>query len=336
MIEFARPTMGRILPCAFLVLALSASHLVAQDAPPELTPGMDLIRDRDWDAAADWFYSFTRENPGHAEARRQQGFVELHRRDGDLVRARQYLDAAVSAEPDHPIGLMLLGRVCVISEDTQCAVRSFDRIIELGPGERDPMRSGAVHLARFNRGLLHAEAGEADEAREKFEAVLRREPVHAYASFEMGLIEKEAGNLEAALERFQTAYRNLNRWTALEIWAIPQGRYSYARDDVSYELARALVASGRAEEARPLLQPLVDLARARNSSRQVTQKKSERSLLECDIEPRFENSLYAWGEMLEALGETRDAAKAYKEFARMKFGDDELKSEAKRKAKELR
>ncbi len=40
--------------------------------------------------------------------------------------------------------------------------------------------------------------------------------------------------------------------------------------------------------------------------------------------------------MEEALGKARDAAKAYKEFSRMKLGDSRLKTEAKRKAKELR
>ncbi len=293
--DIARTTIGPVLPAVLAAVALLAPHVAAQDTPPELNEGVELVRARDWDAAADWFYSFARQYPGHAEARRQQGFVEIHRRGGDLVRARQYLEAAVRAEPDHPIGLILLGRVCAIECDTACAARTFDRMIELGPGERDPMRSGAVHLARFNRGLLHADAGEADAAREQFELVLKREPLHAFAAFEIGLLERQAGNLEAAIERFRTAERNLNRWAPLEIWAIPQERYSYARDDVKYELARALVAAGTPEDARRLLEPLVELARARNSSRQVTQKKSERALIEGDIEPGFENALFAWG-----------------------------------------
>jgi tetratricopeptide (TPR) repeat protein len=319
-----------------LAAAAGAPAAIAAEEYRELQPGLDLIVARDWDEAEDWFYAFTRENPQHAEGRRKQTYVELHRPGGDIVKARKYVEAAVSLEPDEPIGLMLLGRTCVIAGDDERAASAFDALIGGGEGERDPIRSNAVHLARFSRGLMHLQAGELDDARAMFERVLRREPQHAFAAFELGLMERDAGNVEAAVERFRQAEQGLYRWAPLEIWAYPQDRYTYIRDDVRFELARTLVAGGKPDEARPLLEPLVELSRARNGSQTTAARKSERALIEIPRAPRFEDALFGWGEMLVALDDKRGAKKAFKEFARMRIGSRALKDEARRLSKELR
>jgi len=303
---------------------------------PELHEGERLIRARDWKAAEKWFYSFTRAHSQHAESKRKLAYVELHRPGGDVVRTVQYLEAAQRIEPAHPVGLLLLGRAYQVSGKLDLARGIYDELIALAETDRGRMLDHAAHLARFNRALIALHDDDFELAVSSFEAVLKREPLHAFAVFELAKIALRAGDDERAVELLQKADRSLRMWAPLEVWSYPQGRYSYAMDNVCFELGKALLALGRPEEARPWLEPLVELTWSRSESSHTVPRSAERSPLEGPVDVSFVNAPYFYAETLAAAGEDRAAAKIFKEFSRMKIGDEQLKAAAKNRARELR
>ncbi len=303
---------------------------------PELKEGEQLIRARKWREAEDWFYEFARANEQHAEARRKLAYVELHSPGGDLVRARQYLEAARSLEPEDPVGLMLLGRTYQIGRDYDKARTTYEKIMTLADAKRDRVADNAGHLARFNSALIALRDGDTDGAKSLFEAVLEREPNHAYALLELARISSKEGGGEETIALLEKADRSLRMWAPLEVWPYPQGRYSYAKDNVCYEMGKALVKAGRAQEARAWLEPLIGLARSRSDSKKVERKPGDRTPLEGPVDDSFVNASFYYAEVLAAEGDKRAAVKMLKEFGRMQLVDAKLKSAAKVRAKELR
>ena len=59
-------------------------------------------------------------------------------------------------------------------------------------------------------------------------------------------------------------------------------------------------------------------------------------MLEGEIVARFADAPFAYAVVLEELGEKKAASKMFKEFSRMRIGDDALKREAKVRAKRKR
>lgn len=337
--DAARTHAGRIVGAllAFSIVFLP-SVAIGQRASehPELAVGEGLMSKRLWDDAEDWFYDFVKEHPGHAEALRKLGLVELRRPGGDVVRAKQYLERARRAEPESAIGLFLVAKAYEASGETDKAVEFYQQLVDMGPGKDDPLRAAAVHVARFNR-ALHAElAGDADTARELFRAVLGREPQHAYATYELGLIERHAKNLDLAQEWLGKAVRNVNLWAPMESWPYPQTRYGYIRENAAYELALTQLEAGKPAEAKETLAPVLQTVMQRSKTRRRHLKPPPKAPLEGDADLRFENTPLYYAEALVALGEKKEARKLFKEFSRFKLGDRELRARARQRMKETR
>ena len=94
---------------------------------------------------------------------------------------------------------------------------------------------------------------------------------------------------------------------------------------------------GRFDEARAILAPLADIVRLRAKTPPVRKRVPDRTLLERhEDDVRFENAPYYFAEALAGAGEKKEAIASFKEFARMRIGSDDLKSAAKKRAKELK
>ena len=333
---------GTLMGAYFLAVCLMLSAGVswaAETAPretSELSQGELLITKRQWTEAEKWFYNFVKQNPQHAEGLRKAGLVELRRPGGDKVRARQYLERAMNIEPDDPIGLFLLAKTYEVSGLHQQAVDAYQKLVDEGPGRDNPRRAAAVHVARFNRGLLAEEDGDLDTAVPLFNQVLGREPQNAYATYELGLIARQQGKSDEAIEWLRKTTNNVNLWAPTEAWVYPQGRYGYIRENSAYELARTLQAAGKIDEAEKALKPVVDMVLIRAKAKKGHRNPPPKAPLETTPDLRFENAPYYYGELLAARGSKKEAVKLLKQFSRMKIGDKELRSKARTRAKQLR
>ena len=336
----SRPSTFRTLRAGLVLLVLLVPaalipSALAQQEPRALSEGEMLINRQQWDAAEKHYYELSREEPDNADYLSKLGFVELRRPGGDEVRALRYLEKAISIAPGDPITLFVLGRAYDVVDDEKKARATYDKLIELGPGRDDPTRAGAVHLARFARALIALQEKDYDLARELLFEVIRREPNHGYVLYERGFIELESGNMEGAIENFRECLEAVDKWAPSETWPYPQGRYAYLRENVRFELGKALVAAGKASEAVNVLEPLMQTVRLRDSARRRPIKPPPRSPLQGETDARFENAPYYYGEALAAAGRTKEAKDVFKEFSRMKVGDKDLRRQAKDRRKEI-
>ncbi len=324
-----------VLPVAGIVpVAVAAPKAPPED--PALAEGIRLIRDQKWKEAEKWFWNFLKEHPDHAEAMRKYGFIELRRPGGDAVRAREFLEKADRREPDNPVGLFLLAKACEATGDWAAARRTYDRLIELGPGKDDPVRAGAVHLARFNRALVAIRDRDWATAEKLLDQVLQRDPRHAYAWYEKAGIAAEQGKADRALELYEKTREMLERWAPSEAWTYPQSRYSYIRENTALELAKLYLARGEAEKARQVLSPVVDLVRLRARAGRQNTDTSPKTPLQGEADRRFENAPFYYARALIALGQKKEARKLLKEFSRMKLGDPKLRDEARQLYRKVR
>ncbi len=328
-----------LLVLAFLLGGIAPAVLAAPKAPPEdpaLADGIQLIRDQKWKDAEKWFWKFLKEHPDHAEAMRKYGFVELRRPGGDAVRAREFLEKADRREPGNPVGMFLLAKAYEATGEWKLARETYDRLIELGPGKDDPVRAGAVHLARFNRALIAIRDQDWETAEKLLDVVLRRDPRHAYAWYEKAGIAAARGDTEKALELYRKTREMLNRWAPSEAWTYPQSRYSYIRENTALELAKLYLAKGDAAKAEEVLRPVVDLVRLRAKAGRQQTDTSPKTPLQGEADRRFENAPYWYAKALIALGKKKEAKKLLKEFSRMKLGDPELRDEARQLYRKVR
>ncbi len=330
--------MARAVATVAILFALGAGLTFAlYKAPtyPELKEGELMLSSRHWDEAESWFYKFIKKNPEHAEALRKLGLIELRRPGGDVVRAQKYLERAVKIEADNPIGLFLLAKADEVGSRREDAKRIYDQLVEMGPGKDNPPQAAAVHLARFNRGLFAVLDGENALARDLFGQVLQREPQQAYATWEMCLLALDEKKYEEAIEWGEKAVRNVSLWAPSEAWPYPQGRYGYIRENSRLALAKAYLAAGKAEKVKELLGPIVERVKRRTKVRRGLAKPQPKSPLEGKPDLRFENAPFYYAEALAALGEKKEAKKAFKAFSRQVVGDHDLQSKARSRAKEL-
>lgn len=339
--RLASPKRCALVAITVIVLLAGTIFSVAQTRMitdfPELENGLKYIQAGEWNKAEEWFYDFVKVHPDHAEAWRTLALVELRRPGGDGVRASNYIDEAMALEPNHAIGLFLKGKAAEVNGHLDKAARTYDRLIELGPGKDDPPRAAAVHLARFASGLLAAKAGNHEKARDLFKIVLGREPQHAFATYEMGLIEMAEGNTDEAITWLQKTLDNMNLWAPTESWPYPGARYGYVRENARVELAKLLLEKGEAARALEVVEPACFMANSRNeAARRATQLDVQPSPLQGKPDIRFEDAPYYRAEALAALGRTKEAADEFKTFSRFRIGDDDLRDKARERRKEIR
>ncbi len=321
-----------------LLFAVSSVGLVLAQAPvtyPELAEGDALMASRKWKEAEDWYYDFIKANPRHATALLRIALVELRQPGGDEVKAKGYLDRVIDIENDNPIALFLLGKSFEAMDEQKKADGYYDRLITMGPGRNDPTRAGAVHLARFNRGLSAALEGDNEKAKDLLGQVLQREPQQTYATYELGLVAVDEGNNDKAIEWLQKAVRNTTLWAPREAWPYPQSRYGYVIENSKFELARALLAKGDAKQAAELLKPLYERAQRATKAKRGQGRPKAKAPLEGKADTRYKNAPFYYAEALVAAGNAKEAKKVFKQFARMSAGDSALKSEARARAKKL-
>jgi tetratricopeptide (TPR) repeat protein len=326
----------RAMMLAAVAVVLGSPAAVSVAAAQTLTEGEQLISQRNWDEAEKHYYKIVKNEPQNAEALRKLAFVELRRPGGDAVRALKYLDKAVSLEPEDAIGLFLLGKAYQVTGQLPKAAETFDRLIELGPGRDDPQRAGAVHLARFNRGFVALKQKDYDTAKDLFFEVIRREPHHGYVLYEQGHLAAESGKPDQAIQHFEEAVSAYDHWVPTETWPYPQGRYAYMRENARFELGKALLAADRPQEAKKVLEPIVQQVELRSDVRQRALDAPQPAPLQGETDERFENAPYYYAEALAELGEDKAAIKAFKNFSRLRVGDGELRSQARKRAKEVK
>lgn len=325
-----------VLVLSLFVTSLSMAWASNEQAQyPELAEVDQMIASRQWDDAEDWIYKFVKNNAGHAEALRRAGYLQLVRPKGDVVRAMQYLEKANKLEADNPVGQILLAKVLEADGEKDRALAIYDALIEKGAGYREPSRRTALHLARFNRALYAAKSDELDRARELLLEVLKAEPQNAYACYELGLIAAKQDDPDEAIARLKKAESNLNLWAPSETWPYPQGRYSYVRDNVRYELGRQLLAKGEVEAAKEKLESVVDLCRLRAKSER-RENSAMKTIGHGKVDLRFENAPFFYGEAVAAGGDKKAASKLLKEFSKMGIGDSKKREKAKARSKELK
>jgi tetratricopeptide (TPR) repeat protein len=303
---------------------------------PELAPGYKMMQQREWNDAEEWFYEFVDDHPKHAPALRALALVELRRPGGDAVRAKDYIERALTIEPKHPMGLFVAAKAFEALEDPGKAAQMYDKLIELGPGKDDPPRATVVHLARFSRALVAHKRNNLERAKELFEVVLGREPQHGYATYEMGLIAKQEGKTEKAIEWLQKTLDNLNMWAPTESWPYPGGRYGYVRENARYELAKLLLDQGKAQKALEVIDPAAQMAQSRNQYARRTRSDIRHSPLQGEADVRFENAPFYKAEALAALGKDEEAADLFRDFSRFRVGSDDLRGKARDRRRELR
>jgi len=127
-------------------------------------------------------------------------------RAGDLVRAEQYLQAAVIKGADDRTIVPELVRVCVTASRLRAAVAYGEPYLERHP------QDAAMH---FLLAIVHLSLGDSQRARAELEATLRYRPEAADADFYLGTIA--ADRLD-----FPTARRHFARYLA----ARPRGRHA--------------------------------------------------------------------------------------------------------------
>jgi len=116
--------------------------------------------------------------------------AQLSAREGNLSRARTYLDTALALKPNYIDALYLLSQVDVTLGNTTSAIAAARSILTLEPA--NPVR-------HFQLGQLLVAAGETTEARASFDAALTLDASFANARYLRALIDIEAGNQDAAL-----------------------------------------------------------------------------------------------------------------------------------------
>jgi tetratricopeptide (TPR) repeat protein len=116
--------------------------------------------------------------------------AQLSAREGNLTRAREYLESALTRKPDYIDALYLLSQVDVTLGNTATAVAAARAILTLEP--TNPVR-------HFQLGALLLAANETTEARSALDTALALDTGFANARYLRALIDIEAGNRDQAL-----------------------------------------------------------------------------------------------------------------------------------------
>ena len=157
--------------------------------------------------------------------------AESAMRGGDVARARQLFEKALTQEPDNRSAVLRLGTLCLRTGDMPGALAHLDKAVRLDPGRAEArfaygdalMRAGQFDRAaeqwaglarlqprRFeawvNLGTALRQAGKPAEALHAYEAALQIRPGDAEILVEVGLAERERGDREAAAKHLGQAW----------------------------------------------------------------------------------------------------------------------------------
>ena len=153
---------------------------------------------------------------------------------GDLDLAARRLQSVRALHPDHPGTHELTGTIALARGDGDLAIESLSRAAALAGNE-------PTILAKL--GLAHARSGDAAAAHEALERAIAIAPDHELARRVLGRLAVAAGDIDAAIDHYSKG--------------LGEGLSTTHRD-----LAELLLAQGRSQELRALLEPLAGLQEA--------------------------------------------------------------------------
>jgi serine/threonine-protein kinase len=206
-------------------------------------------------------------DPKLLEARMHMVFIYLT--GGQKQKARAEVDMLRHEYPNDPGVQFVRGVVARLDGEYEKALRSFDRMVRLNPGERV--------LASYNRGRIFMYQGQYEEALRELDGGAEIEPEHpmikvfrARALFYMGEIDAAIETLQQVLQRHpqMDGVRPI-----LAICLCAQGQHTKANEqltskvrqgaeadyDIAYWLASAYLLQGRQVEALKWLETAIGL-----------------------------------------------------------------------------
>ncbi len=253
------------------------------------------------------------------------GYARLAR--DEFAWARRAFEEALVLDPEHEDGLAGLGEVLLRFGQTDAAVRSFRRILELGYSDdvelmlqvgralfRDglmeeakeffsiavqqtPENAEAVAMVGYTQHRLNDEAG----AIETLRRALQLDPEHSEARIYLGNLLYDGGEYEGALFQLDRT-KPEDHWDELGIWRLLELKKSHLRlrdDDPSLR-----VWEERLTELTPTLDPLDELLG------EIEQRAAEQDQEEA------RSQLELFGALLHDLGERKIAPERHQVVGR--------------------
>src|SRR5215217_4956674 len=221
----------------------------------------------DHDKAKNAFKKALALDPKLLEARMQMVFIYLT--GGQKQRARAEVELLREEYPNDPGVQFVRGVVARLDGDYEKALRSFDRMVRLNPGERV--------LASYNRARIFMYQKEYEEALRELDQGAELEPEHpmiqvirARVLFYRGEIDSAARILQQVLQRhpqmdgvrpiLAICYSAQGQHTKANEQLTPKVRLVAEADyDISYWLASAYLLQGRQVEALRWLETAIGL-----------------------------------------------------------------------------
>jgi len=137
------------------------------------------------------------------DARRPERLLargKAYARLGDLVRAEQYLAAALDEGADVEATLPLLLRVCVASRKYRAAIDVAEPWLIKRPADQK---------LRFVVASLYSSIGETEQAKKLLEAIVDKTPDNAEVRFALGVLYRDEKNDPVNADRHFRAYLEL-------------------------------------------------------------------------------------------------------------------------------
>lgn len=221
----------------------------------------------DHDKAKNAFKKALALDPKLLEARMQMVFIYLT--EGKKQKARTEVDVLREEYPNDPGVYFVRAVVARLDGDYEKALRCYDRMVKLNPGERVPVS--------YNRARIFMYQGDYDQALRELDQGAALEPEHpmirvirARVIFYRGEVEESTRILQEVLQRHpqMDGIRPI-----LAICLSAQGQHTRANEqltqkvrlaaeadhDISYWLASAYLLQGRQVEALRWLETAIDL-----------------------------------------------------------------------------
>ena len=221
----------------------------------------------DHDKAKNAFRKALALDPRLLESRMQMVFIYLT--GGQKQKARLAVDLLRDEYPNDPGVQFVRGVVARLDGDYEKALRSFDRMVRLNPGERV--------LASYNRARIFMYQGEYEEALRELDQGAELEPEHPLIHVIRARVLYYRGEIDAATQMVQQVLERHPQMDGvrpfLAICLSAQGQHTKANEqltpkvrqaaeadyDISYWLASAYLLQGRQVEALRWLETAIRL-----------------------------------------------------------------------------